>query len=213
MNAIEHLNMLGSHRGSTAQEPHKKPLNCTELHRKLHRAKMEIMQTTGGRFRVTVNATIAGVRVRKTKLLPDGLDEKSARKIGLRLFSSVMSTIDIGLAEMVDSPSDQGSVYIAVNAGLPGIVKIGMTRSSVSDRMRNLSTAQPAPWIAVGSAMVEHVAAVESLLHRHFNPRRIAQNREHFQMSTMQALDALRQCESMNGVRLAGIVGMIGDRP
>lgn len=164
---------------------------------------MEVTRTAAGRLKITHHAMIDGIRVRKTKQLPIGIqDEAQAMLIGASLFGPRQSTLEASLENLQASPIDLGSIYFARNAGHPGVVKIGMSRTSVHDRMRNLSTAQPQPWVLIGHARVRHVAQLESILHIEFTDCRVAMNREFFTMTTEAALSALELCRRIDGVDL-----------
>ena len=79
------------------------------------------------------------------------------------------------------SPMSAGIVYILVNEFMPGVVKIGKTRSPVEQRMRELdTTGVPLPFECFYAARVADADLVESKLHDAFADQRIRQRREFF---------------------------------
>lgn len=171
---------------------------------------MKAVRMPDGRFKLFVNSTIDGKRVRKVKMIPGACaDEAEALRIGRVIFGGPSGLILEKLSGLLTLPNDPGAVYFAKNAGHPGVVKIGMTRSSVWDRMRNLSTAQPEPWTLLGFSHVKHAKTVESILHQHFNKQRIVSNREFFTITDDIAMQTLSACDAADGISMAGAIGMI----
>lgn len=63
--------------------------------------------------------------------------------------------------------SKEGLLYLAANASWPGLFKIGCTRKSVEERMRQLSgTGVATPWVALASWRVHDAHGLEALVHR-----------------------------------------------
>ena len=87
-------------------------------------------------------------------------------------------------------------VYVLTNPAMPGIVKISMTeRDDVQRRMTELyTTGVPLPFECVIARQLEGVdaARLEDALHAAFNPNRINQSREFFQIEPEQ-VEALLQ--------------------
>jgi len=83
-------------------------------------------------------------------------------------------------------------VYILINEAMPGYVKIGITRTSVEQRMRDLdTTAMPLPFECFHAAEVIDGAKVEKLLHDGFRDRRVRKRREFFEVDPEQARSML----------------------
>lgn len=62
--------------------------------------------------------------------------------------------------------SRKGWLYLAANASLPGLLKVGCTRKSVDRRMAELSGAgMPTPWAAVQSWPIYDAHGLEALCH------------------------------------------------
>lgn len=82
-----------------------------------------------------------------------------------------------------------GIIYILSNPSMPGIVKIGFTyRESIEVRMRELySTGVPVPFECECAYKVENCELLERALHKAFNPYRVNQNREFFNIEPYQA--------------------------
>ncbi len=86
----------------------------------------------------------------------------------------------------------EGIVYILVNELMPGVVKIGLTRSSVEKRMRALDkTPVPLPFECFYAARVADADLVESKLHDAFADQRIRQRREFFLVDPERVRSAL----------------------
>lgn len=165
---------------------------------------MEITIEASGRLRISHHAIIGGKRLRKTKLLPAGVQDMDlAMRMGQSLFGENRPALEERIIELQSFAPDIGSIYFAKNAGLPGVVKIGLSRTNVHDRMRNLSTAQPKPWSLVGHALVRHVGQLEQILHVEFAAARVALNREFFALDEDSALAALDLCRAHDGVDIA----------
>lgn len=82
----------------------------------------------------------------------------------------------------IETGRSGGWIYLAQNESMPELVKIGLTTTSINQRMKELSgTSVPTPFYAVGSFRIEHnVLKAESLLHDAFKSNRIHQRREFF---------------------------------
>ncbi len=87
-------------------------------------------------------------------------------------------------------------VYILTNDAMQGFVKIGMTTSSIEDRMRSLdTTGVPLPFTCFHAAEVSNAQRVERLLHDAFKDNRVRQRREFFQIDPERVLSALQLAE------------------
>ena len=84
-------------------------------------------------------------------------------------------------------------VYVLTNPAMPGIVKIGMTNTSVQDRMKQLyTTGVPLPFECAVAVEVGEGSAkqVETALHTAFSPYKL--NKEFFEIESYQAEAILR---------------------
>ena len=87
---------------------------------------------------------------------------------------------------------NDGIIYILINEAMPGYTKIGMTTSSVEQRMRELdSTGIPLPFECFHAAKVSIPAVVERRLHDAFKDKRVRNRREFFQVDPEQVRSAL----------------------
>lgn len=84
-------------------------------------------------------------------------------------------------------------VYILTNEAMPGYVKIGKTKSGLSQRLRQLDvTSLPLPFECFFAAKVADCDVVERLLHDAFADRRTRKNREFFEISPERVASALK---------------------
>ncbi len=76
-------------------------------------------------------------------------------------------------------------VYVLVNEAMPDLVKIGLTTSSLEERIKQLSSATgvPLPFECVYAAEVDDAARVEKILHTLFSENRINPKREFFRLA------------------------------
>ena len=83
-----------------------------------------------------------------------------------------------------DSNENGGFVYILTNGAMPGYVKIGKTRTSVEQRIKELSrsTAVPFPFECPYAARVADFSKVEAVLHDAFKDHRENPKREFFKI-------------------------------
>jgi len=83
-------------------------------------------------------------------------------------------------------------VYLLINDAMPGFVKIGMTTTSLEQRMRELDTTSvPLPFKCYYAAEVERVDYVEGKLHTAFGDYRVRPNREWFRVDPFRVKAAL----------------------
>ena len=99
---------------------------------------------------------------------------------------------------------DIGFIYLAVNDTMPGLVKIGLTKGEVRERMKELSsdTGVPAPFKCAYSCKVQNLAAVEKQLHKQFGFCRESGNREFFRIDWRAVQAAIEMMSKADGVRL-----------
>jgi len=88
---------------------------------------------------------------------------------------------------------NQGFVYVMVNQAMPGIVKIGRTARSTSDRANELSTTGvPHDFVVVYDQKFLDCIEAERNIHEYFADFRINKNREFFQITPKEAIDFIR---------------------
>lgn len=93
-----------------------------------------------------------------------------------------------------------GFVYLARNASMPGLYKIGSTSNSPTFRIRQLSssTSVPSPFELMGYCEIEIPRNFEAQLHKDYAEYRNSKNREFFRLSD-GILDDLRWLFSISG--------------
>lgn len=80
------------------------------------------------------------------------------------------------------------TIYILTNQAMPGIIKIGRTESSVTQRMSDLfTTSLPLPFECYYAAKVGNYASVERTLHSAFDDYRVNKSREFFKLDPYKA--------------------------
>lgn len=89
--------------------------------------------------------------------------------------------------------AEYGFVYCLSNRGMPGIYKIGFTRSSPRLRAEQLSmpTGVPAEFEVEWYAECEDAALIEKELHQTFDSERVSANREFFKSCPVAIFEAL----------------------
>lgn len=94
----------------------------------------------------------------------------------------------------MEDKSKHGIVYILTNAAMPGYVKIGMTTTSVGQRVLELSrsSAVPLPFECNYAVQVADVDKVEEALHDAFGDHRINPKREFFSIAPERVVAVLR---------------------
>ena len=99
-------------------------------------------------------------------------------------------------------------VYILTNEAMPGIVKIGRTKSRISQRMSALdTTGVPLPFQCYFAARVADDADVERMLHTAFGDHRLRRGREFFRLDPYRAKVVLEHI-AIEDVTPRGDVGM-----
>ncbi len=87
-----------------------------------------------------------------------------------------------------------GFVYVLTNPGMPGMVKVGLSKYLAEDRARQLSTTSvPLAFVVAHRALTSHPAAVERRAHELLAEHRVNVRREFFTVTPQQAADAVRQ--------------------
>ena len=99
---------------------------------------------------------------------------------------------------------DIGFIYLAVNDTMPGLVKIGLTKGDVRERMKELSadTGVPAPFACSYFCKVKNPAVVEKQLHKQFGFCRESGNREFFRIDWRAVQAAIEMMSKADGARL-----------
>ena len=84
-------------------------------------------------------------------------------------------------------------IYILPNEAMQGYVKIGKTKKSLSQRLKQLDvTSLPLPFECFFAAEVENCDVVERLLHDAFADRRTRKSREFFEIAPERVASALK---------------------
>jgi hypothetical protein len=86
-------------------------------------------------------------------------------------------------------------IYILVNSSMPGMVKIGMTTTSVTQRVKeiNSATGVPTPWISVYQFKCFGSKYLERDIHNHLATFRVAKNREMFSITSTRAQEVIEE--------------------
>ena len=83
-------------------------------------------------------------------------------------------------------------IYILTNDAMDGFLKIGLTSTSVEQRMRELdTTGVPLPFTCFHASEVTNGRKTEKLLHDAFKDSRVRQRREFFQTNPERVRSAL----------------------
>src|ERR1035437_2343785 len=82
-------------------------------------------------------------------------------------------------------------IYVLENPSMPGLVKIGRTERSVSERVNELSshTGVPTGFAVVKEYAVPNSVEAERIIHERLSDYRVADNREFFKMEAEDATD------------------------
>lgn len=97
-----------------------------------------------------------------------------------------------GYVQLGEGPN---TVYIMSNPSMPGLFKIGSTRGKVEDRRKQLSSASGVPvpfeieWVFKLEGNEEHL---EKEVHRYLEHKRSNMNREFFDVTLKEAIDAVK---------------------
>jgi hypothetical protein len=94
-----------------------------------------------------------------------------------------------------------GYVYVLVNSAMPGLVKVGKTSRSASERVDELSgaTGVPAPFVLAFEQLFEDCALAEDFVHAELERRglRPANNREFFRASPSEVVKVILQAPGL----------------
>jgi T5orf172 domain-containing protein len=94
----------------------------------------------------------------------------------------------------------QGHLYFLTNSAMPGLLKIGFTRTSLTQRLRELDTTGiPDGFIVSASFLVTDPQACERAVHDRLAECRACEEREFFRISPR---DALNRCADLLGSHL-----------
>ena len=102
------------------------------------------------------------------------------------------------------APPAPGWVYILTNPAMPGLVKIGLTTRSLTERAAELTAATgvPVPFVVAWGRAVSNCASVERTVHRMLDDRRVSGKREFFRCDVSTARSVIE----------AGAGSMLGHR-
>jgi hypothetical protein len=86
-------------------------------------------------------------------------------------------------------------IYILVNKSMPGMVKIGLTTTSVTQRVKeiNSATGVPTPWLAVYQFKCYGSRYLEKEIHEYLSTYRVASNREMFAVTSTHAQEVIEK--------------------
>jgi tetratricopeptide (TPR) repeat protein len=98
---------------------------------------------------------------------------------------------------------DNGYVYVLINPSMQNLVKIGKTKRNATERAKELSstTGVPMPFTVVYDCYFESCSDAETYIHTLLgnNGFRVSSNREFFEMSSKDAIDAVMQAKEHFG--------------
>jgi hypothetical protein len=88
-------------------------------------------------------------------------------------------------------------VYVLVNKSMPGICKIGMTTTSVGQRVKeiNYATGVITPWFSVFKYKCINSLILEQAVHQHLEEQgyRVNPKREGFEIDSQTAIDVIKE--------------------
>ena len=103
------------------------------------------------------------------------------------------------VAEAQSTSSLRGSLYLAVNPSMEGLMKIGKTTRSPKERVLELSAATgiPTPFFLVFDVEVNDCSIAEGFVHDRLDSlgHRVSQNREFFRAPTAVAIRIMLEAE------------------
>ncbi len=127
------------------------------------------------------------------ELVLDAADENEASKIANRK-QVIVSRVEC-LVDPVPTGASAGYVYVLINASMPGLIKVGITRDSPATRAAQLSvgTSVPSPFIVAYSAYFHNCEEAEQYVHRALEDqgRRVTKNREFFKAPLEDVINAI----------------------
>lgn len=102
-----------------------------------------------------------------------------------------------GIMDPTDSVAKPEFVYVLVNEGIPGICKIGMTTTSVSQRVKEINSATGVitPWFSVYSYRCMNSRLLESEVHHRLQNmgHRVNPKREGFEVPSKTAISVIEE--------------------
>jgi len=86
-------------------------------------------------------------------------------------------------------------IYVLVNSSMPGMVKIGLTTTSVPQRVKeiNSATGVPTAWAAVWQFKCFGSRYLEREVHEYLAAHRVANNKEMFYVTSTQAQEVIER--------------------
>ena len=103
------------------------------------------------------------------------------------------------MAASQPAPSSPGWVYILTNPAMPGLVKIGLTTRTPKERAAELSGSSgvPMPYAVAWARAVADCAAIEKVVHRMLDDRRVNGKREAFRCDVNTARQVIEAAAGM----------------
>jgi hypothetical protein len=102
-----------------------------------------------------------------------------------------------GILDPTDSIKKPEWVYVLVNKSMPGICKIGMTTTSVNQRIKEINSATGVitPWFSVFKYKCINSRVLEKAVHDHLEKLgyRVNPKREGFEMSSKDAIKVIKE--------------------
>lgn len=88
----------------------------------------------------------------------------------------------------------RGWVYVISNESMPGMIKVGFSMKDPTARAAELAnTGVPRPYVVDYEVLIEDPESIEKAAHARLQKSRVSQQREWFQCSTMEAVQAIRE--------------------
>ena len=109
-------------------------------------------------------------------------------------FTHVVGFLFLHLSTLTKDKTMNEIIYVLINEAMPGYVKIGLTTTSLEQRMRELSnsTSIPVPFSCFYACTVKDSKFVEKQLHDAFSDHRANPKREFFIISPERVVAALK---------------------
>lgn len=102
-----------------------------------------------------------------------------------------------GIVDPTLSTREPEWVYVLVNKGVPGVCKIGMTTTSVSQRVKEINSATGVitPWIEIYKYKCINARVLEEAVHQRLEEAgyRVSHNREGFEMRSDLAIAVIEE--------------------
>ena len=102
-----------------------------------------------------------------------------------------------GIVDPTDSVKNPEFVYVLVNKGVPGICKIGMTTTSVTQRVKEINSATGVitPWFSVYQYKCLNSRILEQAVHQKLEAMgyRVNPKREGFEIKSEQAIAVIEE--------------------